>query len=651
MRQPEPAKPLQHLAPIPVWTADELVSQESERQQKSANEAEREQSERITKIDNAVTLAANDLVAALASDVIAVLADIKEDAPALFMKYRGDFKRANPDLLMPDFDRMVSAHIDQKVHDVEASITDDQGPGPVEQIIEHVKAVGELFLSGEGTPYVRSFDTPRTVHALNSKALRQQVARSMYEQSGRAPKGSQWVDAETVLAGMADAEGSSRDVHLRAAPDGEGGYIIDMCDDEWRAVRCTRNGWQVLDQSPVLFRRTGAMKPMPYPSTSGTLEDVTSMFNVSPDDHVLLVTSLIECLRPDTPEPIVEFCGTMGSGKTRSGHNFRNLIDPHEAPLRAPPRVISDVYVSAANNRALAFDNVSSLSSDLQDTTCVISTGGASAARTLYSDADETIINVKRPIILTTITTPFTRPDALSRVLRFECPTFGSSKTTPKRRTDAELSAEFADLHPGAFGFLLDTLCAALKGLDDVKLTEAPRLLDFCRLGEAVSVQLGHLSGCFTNKYLENLRATAVQSLEAEPVFDTLRELVIRKGSIEKIEIGVLRRRLSEFASTANLAQPPGTDRALGALITRYSDALAQSGLTIKPAGRSSAGRRVSIDLGGIPSGDQKKSSKNTCIKCTTYTQSVESARSVDSACSAGGFAEPAERDTHEGVL
>ena len=58
------------------------------------------------------------------------------------------------------------------------------------------------------------------------------------------------------------------DLHVRAAKD-EAGYLIDLCDEQWRAVLVTPTGWQVLDRSPAYFTRTQAMRPLPEPQRGG----------------------------------------------------------------------------------------------------------------------------------------------------------------------------------------------------------------------------------------------------------------------------------------------------------------------------------------------------------------------------------------------
>ena len=71
--------------------------------------------------------------------------------------------------------------------------------------------------------------------------------------------------------------------------------------------------------------------------------------------------------------------------------------------------------IAASNSWCLAFDNLSHLADWQSDALCRISTGGGLATRELYTDQDETILDVQRPIILNGIEEIVTRNDLLDR--------------------------------------------------------------------------------------------------------------------------------------------------------------------------------------------------------------------------------------------
>lgn len=46
-------------------------------------------------------------------------------------------------------------------------------------------------------------------------------------------------------------------VHIRVSGD-SGAIYIDLGDEQWRAIRITADGWEVLAQHPVRFRLPAA---------------------------------------------------------------------------------------------------------------------------------------------------------------------------------------------------------------------------------------------------------------------------------------------------------------------------------------------------------------------------------------------------------
>jgi hypothetical protein len=80
------------------------------------------------------------------------------------------------------------------------------------------------------------------------------------------------------------------------------------------------------------------------------------------------------------------------------------LIDPNMSPLRAEPREIRDLMISATNGWCVALDNISYLPNWLSDAFCRLATGGGFATRGLWSDGEEALFDVIRPALLTGIT-------------------------------------------------------------------------------------------------------------------------------------------------------------------------------------------------------------------------------------------------------
>ena len=151
-------------------------------------------------------------------------------------------------------------------------------------------------------------------------------------------------------------------------------------------------------------------------------------------------------------------------------------IDPADAALSAPPRRERDLVITAVNNRVLVYDNLSCVPPWLADALCRLATGGGFATRALYSDREETVFDVQRPVILTGIEELATRADLLDRSLVIELPRLQQDRRMAE-------SAFWATTNPGGRppG---GCCCACAVGYDQVAATSSYgrfRKLDCCR--------------------------------------------------------------------------------------------------------------------------------------------------------------------------
>jgi hypothetical protein len=207
--------------------------------------------------------------------------------------------------------------------------------------------------------------------------------------------------------------------------------------------------------------------------------------------------------------------GEQGSVKSTSQKHLRKLIDPNKSNLRAAPKTIEDIWVTAKHGHIVSFENISHLSAGYQDALCVLATGGAYATRTLHTTSDETVIELKKPVMLNGIPVNVTAQDLLDRTLHIDLPVIES------RITESEIEALFDKSYQSIFSGLLDIfvkVLGILPTITDIERHELPRMADFAILGEAVYRLHEHPPKTFLNEYHEKRTEGIYRTIEASPI-------------------------------------------------------------------------------------------------------------------------------------
>jgi hypothetical protein len=334
---------------------------------------------------------------------------------------------------------------------------------------------------------------------------------------GIALKADQLREIIANLEAQAQFDGPEINVYLRVAAVGDAIWI-DLCDKDWRAIKVTADGWQVVATPAVRFIRARGMEPLPAPKQEGSIEDLEPLLNVRTEDFVLVVAFVLGALSGHKPFPILVLIGEHGTAKSFLVRFVRGLIDPSSTPLLAPPISNRDLFIAARNSFLLAYDNLSKLSPELSDSLARLSTGGGLRLRTLYTDTDETLISVARPLILNGIEDFVTREDLQSRAVILSLQPIN----TEDRATEDDLIAEFSRKQSYILGAFLDALVTGLRNPQPV-VKHLPRMADW-----AVWCVRAGLHGIL--EAIETNQMNAVQvMLEANPLAICVRKLGERR--------------------------------------------------------------------------------------------------------------------------
>ena len=426
---------------------------------------------------------------------------------------------------------------------------------------------------------------------VSSKAFRTFLSRQLWLAMAKAPAAQSLQDALNVLAGQALFEGEEHPVAVRLAGH-DGAIYLDLADSEWRAVKITAAGWEVVTNPPVRFIRPRGVMPLPVPVHGGHIGELREFVNVASDaEFLLLVCCVVAYLSPNGPYPVLAIYGEQGSAKSSATRIVRELTDPNKSPLRSEPRDARDLMIAASNGWIVALENLSGVPVWLSDALCRLATGGGFSTRELYSDGEEKLFDAMRPVLLNGIVDVVTRPDLADRAVAITLPSISEVKRMP----ESEFWPRFYAARPRILGALLDAVATALRNLPTTKLARLPRMADFAKFATAAETALGVKPGAFMDAYTgnrENLNETALESCIVVPFL--LRFL--ERNSAWEGTAGQLLEVLNDLATDAGQRQKgwPTKGHVLSGMLRRIAPNLRQTGICIE-FGRTGRSRKITI--------------------------------------------------------
>lgn len=390
---------------------------------------------------------------------------------------------------------------------------EDEKISQASALVAFVEGHAELFHDQNGDVFAEAKDT-RETRRLDGRQFKDWLVSNFYGETGKSPRDQSVREALSTLAGLGRFRGECRDVFIRVAMH-ENAYFLDLAEPgQNRAVMITAGKWEVVSNAPVRFIRPETLRPLPEPKRGGKLDALWKIANIPEDSQLLVLAWLCECLRPDTPFPVLELMGEQGSAKSTTQTALRRLIDPNACDLRSTPKSVEDMFVAAGASWLVSYENISHLSAPMQDALCVLATGGGFAKRKLYSDTDESVITVKRPVVLNGISVAVTAQDLVDRTLSIETPVIRERVET------TELWKSYHAAHGELLGALLDVAAAALDLLPSIHIpaAERPRLAEFARFGMAVAKATGYGADDFTRQFSTCRQEAIARTLDASPV-------------------------------------------------------------------------------------------------------------------------------------
>ncbi len=447
---------------------------------------------------------------------------------------------------------------------------------------------GSLFHTATGVAYADLvIDGHRETWPIRTRQFRNWLRKRYFEETGDALSSAVLTAALDLLEAKAQFDAPERQISLRVA-EHNGSIYLDLADKTWQCVEIDDQGWRIIRAPPCRFRRTAGILPLPRPQKGGSVEALLPFLNLAcRNDFVLVVAWLLSALWPHGPYPLLAIAGEQGSAKTTLTKVLRGLLDPNVAPVRALSRDERELMVSANNGHVLAFDNLSGLSPWLSDAFCRLASGGAFAVRKLYTNDEEMLFQVARPILLNGIEAIISRPDLADRAIFLQLPCVAEEN----RRSEAQLWRDFEQARPGIVGALLDAASYGLRTLPSTRLSRLPRMADFAMWACACEGALWP-RGTFMRAFRENQRSAIQDVIDADPLAACVRHMMAGGRSWTGTASDLLRA-AEGFTQDLPAMGRPKTARALAGRLRRSQAFLRTIGIQIAFSREGHTGNRT----------------------------------------------------------
>ena len=447
----------------------------------------------------------------------------------------------------------------------------------------------ELFHTPEKRAFATlNFKTHSVTWPVPGEDIGHWLTTMFLRECGTAPHPQSLKSVTMTLQAKGLLVGEEHPVFVRVARTADRVYL-DLADDSYRVVEIRPDGWEVSAKSPVRFRRTRGMMPLPEPISGGSVDELRPLLNLHNDEQFhLTIGWIVGALRGVGPFPVAEVVGEQGTGKSNLSRMMIRTIDPQKPELRAAPGDERDLVIAAANRWCLGFDNLSVISPSLSDSFCRMSTGGGVGTRTLFTNEEETLFDSMRPVLVNGIRELVTKSDLLERTLIVTPPLI------TKRMQEKTINARFKAIHPSVLGALLDATACGLAGEGKAVSGDLPRMADFAAWMMAAEKGLGWKPGTFMAALKGNKRSANARALEAEDLWVAIKTFLHEHSVFEGTATKLLRDMEAAFEPQWEMRRrvPKGAS-ALAGLLRELAPNMREIGYTVDFDREGHAGARI----------------------------------------------------------
>lgn len=398
-----------------------------------------------------------------------------------------------------------------------------QGPSQADRIYELARELYRAGVDQSGTPFLVKREGPMLAFGLSAGrgSFRSEMAQAYRDRTGRTPTSTAMSSALEALEGHALRQ-ERESVFLRVGRH-EDAIIVDLGDASGACIRVARQGWEVLERSPILFRRTPTTGALPRPEPGGNLDELVGLFNVPDARRDELLGWLVATFIPDIEHAGLAIVGEHGTAKSSALRLIVQLTDPSPADSRPLPSNPTEWAVAANSSWILSFDNVSGIRPSMSDAMCRAITGDSFVARRLHTNSDLVVLTFRRVILLNGVALGNLRGDLADRLDIMELEVLPPGRRISRK----ELEERVAERKPYLVGALMDALAGVLEAWPHIALDDPPRLADFARALAAFDQATGRHS---LDQYRRGIDDAAQAVADGDPVARLMMKLADATG-------------------------------------------------------------------------------------------------------------------------
>lgn len=356
------------------------------------------------------------------------------------------------------------------------------------------KGIVSVFMTPSGETYI-SINTKNinVLTEIDSSLAELSIRRAFYEYDQRFIK-IRVEDVVTYLKLISYGNRVNYNLTYRIYMDeSNSDYYYDLNQDTNEVLKIADGLITICHPNRFLFKKSGDYKRQVMPNLqiekNILLKYVDKHFNIKTENEKkLFAIFLVSLFFSSVSCPILLLFGEKGSSKSTTLRKIQAIVSPTTSDLIGMPKTLDDLAIRLSNNYFVAIDNVNRISRDISDLLCRSVTSGSISKRKLYSNNEETILNIKAKIGINSVSQVANQSDMLDR-----CLILNMLRVSPDEMvTEKRIWEEFNNDLPNILGCIFNIVAEVLQDNTEIETTKLIRLGDFhelcIRIGKTIDI-------------------------------------------------------------------------------------------------------------------------------------------------------------------